>query len=131
MTIMEQIATYLNNQGIATYEDTINSEIFLERLPDGNNIFAIYNSKGRKIESNLGYKAAGIQVIYRGVKNPITSKVTADSCYDILQGFSGYFVVGQNYIVSCLSLASGAENIGMTKHGEFEYSMNFIVEFKV
>jgi len=128
---MEQIATYLNDQGIAIYEDTVNSEIFLDNLPDGSDIFAIYNTKGRKIESNLGYKAVGIQIIYKGTNNPITSKVQAESCYDILQGHSGYFVTGQNYIVSCLSPACGAEKIGTSSHGEFEYSMNFIVEYKV
>jgi len=132
MTIAEQIATYLNAQSIATYSDAITSKIFIGQLPDGSDIYGIYTRPGKPIESDLGYKSVGIQIIYRGTLNPIASQVEADTCFDALQGYSGKFVTGQNYIVSCLSkTGSNAYCLGTTEKGYFEYTMNFLVEFKI
>ena len=128
--IAEQIATYLDAQNIADYSATTASGIYIDILPEKSDVFAIYNRPGQYSESNLGYKKVGIQIIYKGTGNPITSFAKAESCFDKLKGFAGLFVTGGNYVVGCLTNQDGAAAIGQDKNGNFEYSMNFVVEYK-
>lgn len=133
MIIAEQIATYLSENSIGSYsENSTDSTIFIDSLPDGDDIISIYNKSGVKSDSKLGYFTAGIQIIYRGTRNPIESCEIADSIHELLHGFNkDYFVTGENYIVSCLSIQGSAVGIGVNKNGNFEYSLNFNVEYKV
>lgn len=131
MTIAEQIATYLDSEGIGTFDlDSINSDIYIDTLPEQNQIFSIYNRVGSYSETNLGYQKIGIQVLYRGDTNPISSYEKALECYNELQGLDGSFTSTGNYIVGCISMQDGPAAIGTDKHGNFEYSMNFLVEYK-
>lgn len=125
--IAEQIANYLNDQGIALYEDSSDSGIYIDILPEKNQVFAIYNQTGQYSESDLGYRRVGIQIIYRGNDNPLSSYETADLAYKALQGFSGDL---ENYIVSCLSRSGGPVRMGTDNQGNYEYTMNFIIEYK-
>jgi hypothetical protein len=133
MLLAEQIATYLDTCDLGTYSPSGSSgNIYIDMLPEGENKIAIYNKGGPSHDSKLGYKHPSIQIIYKGNRNPIEAAGIADSIFDALHGFhSDYFVNGQNYIVSCLSSQSQPEMIGANEQGYFEYSMTFIVEYKI
>lgn len=131
MLIAEQIAKYLTSQSVGTFNKTGSSgNIYVDWLPEKDNIIAIYNREGRPNTLGLGYKNPAIQIIYRGTKNPITSMEKANQIFDTLNGFSGILTTGGNHVVSIISSQGGAASIGKNKEGHHEYSMNFIVDYK-
>jgi len=132
MNIAEQVATYLSDQGIALYNPTgVDSQVYIDALPEKNNIFSVYNRPGGYLGVSLGYRKVGIQVIYRGDTNPITSYSKADEAFAALNGLAGYLVAGQNYIVEVLSQAGGPEGMGTSERDNaHEYTMLFTVEYK-
>jgi hypothetical protein len=157
MLISQQIAYYLTYQGIANYTELdTEGNVFIDILPEGENRTGIYNRTGNKSDTKLGYQLAGVQIIYRGTQNPIESFTKAQEIYFALHGFSGFFVSneslewgitemawlvgdvpldgypdgGENWIVSCLSNQGGAERIGISENGEYEYSINLVVDYK-
>lgn len=130
-SIAEQIAYYLSNKKVATYTpDDVTGNIFIDYLPEDNDIIAIFNTSGIKSDL-LNYRHLGIQVFYRGNTNPVTSFQKADEVFCFLNRKSGYFMNGGNYIVDCNSIAGGVEHIGTDENGNHEYSMNFIVDFNL
>ena len=133
MILAEQIAIYLNYLELGIYSpDGIDGNIYVDKLPDGEQLISIYNRQGVESDSKLGYYTAGIQVIYRGNKNPIDSFEVANNILLALHGFhSDFFAVGENFIVSCLSINGSPQCIGTNANGNFEYSMNFNVDYKV
>lgn len=131
MIISEQIASYLDEQGIGTFSKADNSgNIFIDYLPSGGEVVSIYNKAGNGGDTRSKYRRIGIQVIYRGNKNPIASFEKAQEVFVSLNGFEGTFAASGNYVVSCLSLQGQAECIGKSQAGDYEYTMNFIVEYK-
>jgi hypothetical protein len=133
MILAEQIAIYLNYLELGIYSPNgIDGNIYIDILPDGEQLISIYNTPGIKSDSKLGYFSAGIQVIYRGNKNPIDSFKIANDIMQALHGFhSDYFAMGENFIVSSLSLNGSPECIGTNKNGNFEYSINLDVDYKI
>lgn len=134
MILAEQIAYYLAGLELGNYSDVdTDGNIHIDKLPDGEAVIAIYNRPGRPSDCKLGYQTAGIQVIYRGDKNPIESMGIAEEIFFALHGFyRDYFLADYgNYIVSCLSEQGSPECLGANQNGNFEYSMNFNIDYKV
>jgi hypothetical protein len=132
MLISKQVALYLHALGVGIYdEESANSTIYIDALPAENNVIAVYNRAGNGRDSKLGYTASGVQIIYRGNVNPITSMESAKQIFNSLVDLASiHFVEGENYIVSCKSLQGQPERIGQSKEGQFEYTMNFIIEYQ-
>ena len=133
MILAEQIAYYLASKELGNYSDCdTDGTIHIDKLPDGEKLIAIYNRSGRPSDSKLGYQTAGIQIIYRGDKNPIESMDIADEIFFVMQGFhNDYFLSTYgNVIVSCLSENGGAYGLGANKNSNYEYTMNFNIDFK-
>ena len=133
MILAEQIAFYLDSKELGNYSDCdTDGTIHIDRLPDGEKLIAIYNRSGRPSDSSLGYQKPGIQIIYRGDKNPIESMEAADEIFTVMQGFyNDYFLETYgNIIVSCLSENGGAYGLGANKNGNYEYTMNFNIDYK-
>ena len=133
MILAQQIATYLYYLELGIFEpENSNGNIYIDRLPEGEQKIAIYNRGGVQSDSKLGYQTPGIQIVYRGNRNPIDSFQIAESLFFALNGFNGdTFIDGGNYIVSCLSQQAGPEILGANENGYFEYSMNFLVEYQL
>ena len=158
MLISQQVGYYLAYQDVGSYTELdTEGNIFVDILPEGPERIAIMNRAGVRSDSIiLGYRSVGIQIIYRGTTNPLESYQKAQEIFETLHGFSGFFVSneslewgitqmewlladvpldgypdgGENWIVSCLSPSGGAEKIGQSQNGEYEYTMNFVVEYK-
>jgi len=131
MSIAEQMAMYLSTEGAGLYtSDSDEGNIYIDQLSEKTNVIGLYNKAGaaERVES---YRKIGIQLLYRGDTNPIESYMSAEHCFSELQGFHGKFIPLGNFIVSCFSQSGGGpEGIGQDQNGNFEYSINFIVEFK-
>lgn len=132
MLIAEQIATYLDEQAVGSYTPAaITGNILIDQISEEKETINILHRPGLKSDSKIGYQMGGIQIWYRGNKNPIQSYTKAKEIFDTLNGFnSDYFVAGENYICSCLSLQGAAERIGVDSNGNYEYSINFLVDYK-
>lgn len=131
MNIAEQIATYIDAQGILNYNPSgTDSEIYFDNQPEKGSVLTLYNSKGSYSKTTLGYKRVGMLIIYKGTNNPVASYDKANEVFEALQGLNGYFVSGQNYIVSCISNDGGPGRLGVDKKANYEYGMNFVIEFK-
>jgi hypothetical protein len=132
--------------------------IYIDQLPEHRNSIAIFNQGGDTADVSLGYKSNGIQLLYRGDRNPIASYERAIDIFDVFNGIYNSFFIsneslewgrvevpwllqdapwdgypdgGANYILSCLSPASGPQPIGTSQKGHYEYSMNFMIDYKV
>jgi hypothetical protein len=132
MILAEQIANYLFYLDLGIYgSNTTEGNIYIDALPEGKEMIALYNKPGGRPDSKLGYQSAGIQILYRGTEDPISSMQVAEDIYFALYSFEKEaFIGGGYYIVSCLSQQSGPERIGQSQNGEYEYSMNFVIEYK-
>lgn len=130
MILVEQVARYLHAQSLGTFDKTgITGNIFTDSFPTGDNKICIYNRGGIEPDIKNGYLSSGIQIIYRGTKDPIASYTIANNIFLALYDVkSTVFYAGQNDIVSCISDQSQPEGIGVDENGEHEYSMNFIIE---
>lgn len=131
MTIAEQIATYLDAQGLGDYAaSSVSSTIFIDMLPGKTDVISVYNRTGEYEQTKHGYRRDGIQIIYRGTKNPINSYTKAEAVFNALHGFSGNLVAGQSYVTSVVSVQGGPECIGRDTADNHEYSMNFVIDHK-
>jgi hypothetical protein len=158
LLISQQIGHYLTFQGVARYAELgTDGNVYLDELPEGENLIGIYKRKApQHIDSKLGFKFDGVQIIYRGSRNPVESMEKAEEIFEALHGFTGFFMGndnltwggamiewsllkvpwsgypdgGENWIVSCLSPNGGVECLGLNKNRQHEYSMNFTIDYK-
>lgn len=157
MELAQQIGLYLAYRGVAEYgELDVDSDIFIDVLPEGSDKIAIYNRSGLNGDYKLGYRNIGIQILYKGDRSSITSFGKAKEIFDTLYGFEGYLLSndilkwaqvhlewivadlpwggweagGLNWVVGILSTQSQPEHLGIDKNGYHEYSINFTLEYK-
>lgn len=132
MLISEQIAIYLSILELGIYSpDGTDGNIYIDQLPPGKQYISIYNRGGIPGDDKLGYTIPGIQIIYRGDSNPISSSKVAQDIYECLIGIHDRKIYDDgNHIVSFLSENGGPTCLGTNEEGNFEYSTNFRVEYK-
>mgnify|MGYP003401820363 CR=1 len=133
MILAEQIANYLFYLDMGIYSPNDNDgNIYIDLLPDGEQLICLINRSGFQSDSKLGYTSAGIQLIYRGNKNPIDSFQVASDLHFSLHGFhDDVFCVGGNHIVSCFCQQGSPTFIGDTAQQKFEYSINLVIDYKI
>lgn len=133
MIIAEQIANYLFYLELGTYSpEGIDGNIFINALPEGREMISIYNRGGTEIDILNGYEKIGIQIIYRGTENPVYSfEIAQDLFRALTEVISMELIQGGNFIIGITAIQGQPEMLGRATAGEFEYTMNFVVEYKV
>lgn len=131
MIIPKQVALYLQKQGLGVYtEEDESGNIFVDILSSNSNTIAILSRPGVSPDLWNDYRIAGIQVYYRGTTDPIFSNGKATEIFEALIGFKGMFVEEGNWVVNCGSYQSGPECLGRGENKLFEYSINFLINYK-
>lgn len=131
MILSIQVAKFLDSQEVGSYSESTEGNIYIDFTPEGGEKICINNRVGRKSDSMSDYRTAGIQVIYKGTENPIESLESAEKINNTLHGFSGFFIPEGNEIVSCLNFQGGPYFLGVNNEGKFEYTMNYLIEYKL
>lgn len=133
MNLNEEIALYLEAQGLLTYDpDGVTGDTFIDLMPDSpDEAVAILTGVPREGDVKYGYDQPAVQIIVRGGSDPRAAKQRAQDIYDELQGFSsGTFVDGGTWIVSCIAAQSGPVRLGPDENGRHEFSLNFDLEVR-
>lgn len=128
MILEQQIAEYLDTQGLGTFDDTgITGDIFISSLPTTpDSCIAIYARGGLAGDDKLEYDMPTIQIIVRGTQNPLAADTLSESIYEALHGFHhDRFTAGGYYIVNCVGVQSAPIHIGVDDNRRHEFSLNF------
>lgn len=132
MSLIQEIAKYLDNQGIGTFDEISSSgDIFIMTIPSSpDDCICLYTRGGGIADGKLGYDLPSIQILVRGVE-VISTQQKAQDIYNKLQGFHAQsFVTNGIHVVNCISLQSAPNFIGTDGNRRFEFSMNFTLEIK-
>jgi len=133
MTLIEELATYLNDEGIGTFNpNTVGGNIFLTILPQTPDIvIAIYPTGGNATDGKLKYEEASVQLIARGTtEDQFTPYEALVNVYNKLQGFHhDTFTTGGFFIINCIGDQSAPGYIGKDSVGRYEYSLNFKIHY--
>lgn len=128
MILEQQIAEYLDTQGLGTFDDTgVTGDIYIHHLPSTpDSCIAIYPRGGISGDDKIGYDMPTMQIIVRGTENPLAAAILAENIYETLNGFHhDRFVVGGYYIVNCTGVQSAPTHIGIDDNRRHEFSLNF------
>lgn len=132
MMILEEIALYLKNKGLISYDPTgITGDTFLLTMPDQpNNAVALYQYGGGEPDAKTAFDMSAIQIAVRGGKDPRPPFQRAQSIYDNLQSFHGHFVENGHLIIDCQSPNGGVIGTGKDANGRHEFRINFYVHYQ-
>lgn len=121
MTLIEQVATYLQTNGIGT----LASNLFISYLPDSvDSCVAVLDTGGLTPDIDLPTKEPTFQVFIRATTYD-AGKAKLDSVRALLHNFyNNYLVNGQTYVYRINALSEGG-HIGQNGRGQDEFSINF------
>ena len=132
MNLTSEMAQYLDNQGLGTFDEFSSSgDIYIMTMPSTpDDILCLYQRGGLTADGKLGYDNPNIQIMVRGV-NVLTTQQRAQNVYNALQGFHARsFVANGIHIVNCIASQSAPNFLGKDENRRFEFSLNFILEIK-
>jgi hypothetical protein len=133
MSLLTQIAEYLNDQSVGIFDETgITGNIFIAAMPQSpDTCISIYPSGGLKSDSKFKYDNPTFQVMVRGTTNSIVANDLAQTVYNTLDGFHGdTFINGGFWVVSCFGIQSQPTWIGIDANNRHEFSLNFQIEYE-
>lgn len=131
--IAEEVAKFIEILGLGIFDpEGTTGNIFIEQLPDlPEKAIALYSSGAASADSKLNYDLVTVQILVRGSEDPRDAQSLAQEIYNELHAFGDApFISGGSYIVSCLGLQSQPILLGKNDKGNFEYSLNFDIEFQ-
>jgi Bacteriophage minor capsid protein len=132
--ITKQIALFLARSGFGNFDEAGTSgNIFIQTIPDQPDVaLAIFSHGGPGNDPMDEYIRINFQIIIRTIPNdPRAGEVLAQQIVDALNGFnSDYLTAGGNWVFDTSALQSGPNNIGRDQKNRFEYSQNFMIEYK-
>lgn len=133
MKISEQIALFLHDKGIATYDpEGMAGNVFLQTSPAAPDVaFSIYTTGGPPADRRGVYGKAAVQILIRTLPNdPREGESQAQAVVNALNGFSSApLTAGGNYVIDTEAQQSGPNNMGQDDARRYEYSQNFIIEY--
>lgn len=126
MTLIEQVATYLIEQGVAT---ALGTDIFIGRMPDNatapDAVIAVLDTGGPSPDIDIPTKSPTFQVFIRNTDYD-TGKAKLDAVRTALHNFyNDYLVAGQTFIYYIHALSEGG-HLGQDEAGRDLFSMNFL-----
>ena len=135
MLILEELATYLDAQGVGTYNSTTTGgDIYLNLMPvTPDAVIGLYIRGGVQTistrEDSCKFDNTRVQVITRGIaEDTYTPYDKAQSIYNLLENFSThYLTVGGSYILNIKATQGAPAFIGKDDNQRVEYSLNFII----
>lgn len=136
--IVHEMAQYLDDQGLVTYDPTgaagggnvfVPSYVGIQGAPDA--AILIRPTGGLRSDSKRIYDDPTVQIIVRSTTDPMPGMTLAQAIYDALHGFhGGPFVTGGIWVVGCVGLQSAPAYIGVDANGRHEFSLNFQMHTK-
>lgn len=134
MNLTTQIARFLDANNMGVFDETgVTGNIFSQTSPASpNESISIYTNGGPPGDRTGQYKKVAVQILIRTIPgDPRNGEALADNIIDLLNGYSSKeLIAGGNYIVDTEAVQSGPNNIGQDESGRYEYSQNFILEYK-
>lgn len=131
MTLLEEVARFLEQLGLGTYRPEGGGTIFLLLLPQDPDVcMAITFYPGPQSDGGLPYDSPRCQIRCRGTKNDRTQGYKlAKQVYDALHGLGSQYLPGGTWMVQCLGWQGGPAPMGMDGNSRDEWVVN--VEFEV
>jgi hypothetical protein len=130
MNLMEEMATYLDTEGLVDYNTPNGGNVFIpsyvgvDSAPDI--AILIRPTGGGRADGKREYDDPTIQIIVRSTTDPTPGMTKAQAIYDKLHGFHvSTFTTGGRKIINCVGIQSQPAYIGMDANGRHEYSLNF------
>ncbi len=130
--LIKEIARFLHDNKVGILDEVGKAgDIFYSRLPNSpDNCISIFQNSGLEPDPFNEYKTPAIQIIVRSV-NPLEGIERGQRIINMLNGFNdSSFVSGGLYIVDSDAQQSAPQPIGQDKNGRYEYSFNFLIEYK-
>ena len=125
MSLITEIAQYLDNEGIGTFDESgTTGNIFIASLPQTpDTCISIYPNGGLPADSKMSYDKPTIMILIRGTTNPIIAETLAQQIYDQLHGFHhNTFVESGLWILSCLAAQSAPNWLNVDENGRHEFA---------
>jgi hypothetical protein len=120
MTLIEQVAMFLQNEGVAT----LTTDMFLNYLPDNpDNVVAIIDTGGTEPDTYLPTRSPTFQILVRN-SNYDNGKAKLDEIRDLLHQKKGNLGAGDTYFYYIFATAEGG-SIGHDVQNREEFSINF------
>lgn len=121
MTLIEQVATYLQTNGVGT----LASNLFISYLPDSiDTCVAVLDTGGMTPDIYLPTKEPTFQVLIRATTYD-AGKTKLETIRSLLHNrYNNYLVNGETYVYSIQALSEGG-HIGQNERGQDEFSINF------
>jgi len=131
MTLLEEVALYLEQLGLGTYKTTTGGTIYLLKLPQSpDECMAITFYPGPESDGGLQYDSPRCQIRCRGTKNDRTrGYALAKSVYDALHGQGSQHLPGGTWMVQCLGWQGGPAPMGFDGNDRDEWVVNVEFEF--
>lgn len=135
MLLIEEIATFLDAQGVVNYDPSGTSgNTFLNALPtEPDACVAIYQHGGTDADPKNEYRQPSIQFMVRSVPHdPRKAIPWGQEIIDALNGFhADRLTSGGRYIVDATASQSAPQSIGQDGNQRHEFSFNFLIEFTI
>lgn len=134
MNFSTQVARFLQANGFGIYKESgVGGNIFSQTSPAApDESISIYTQGGPPRDRTGTYNIVAVQILIRTKpKDPRDGETLANRIVEALNGYSSkQLIAGGNYIIDTEAVQSYANNIGQDENGRFEYSQNFLIEYK-
>lgn len=128
MTMISEIAEYLEDQSIGVVGSTIFYSQMPDPLPTGDFHICVYDRIGPKPSVDiLDIKSPMFQILVRA-KNYATGKAKLDAIRDALHGTMGTYLIPGGIYFRRIQANSEGGHIGVNEAGRDEFSINFMTE---
>jgi len=128
--LVVEIAKYLHNQGIGTFDETgVEGDIFIGLLPQApTSCIAINPTGGYMVTTSQHVDEPTIQILVRGSLNPLDSYNRAQQILDTLNGFhNDRFTPDGQFIVNCVAIQSAPFGF-RDNNGNYIHTINFLID---
>lgn len=133
--ILQEIAKYLAAQGHGAFDETgVTGNIFINALPPSpDECICLYSNSGLPADVRNEYRTPAIQVYVRSVAGDGRNAITLlQNIINSLNGFnSDTFDTGGLYIIDCYAQQSAPTHIGQDSNNRYEFTANFLIEYKM
>jgi hypothetical protein len=128
MAITDELAQYLNDQGLGLFDPTgATGDIFLETMPDvPDDAVAIYATAGLPPDVRTSIGRPSVQIVVRGGRDPRDAAGRAAQIFTALHKLHAMtFVPGGTWVMLCAAKQSQPIGLGPDENRRYEFSINF------
>jgi Bacteriophage minor capsid protein len=135
LTILDGLARYLHQQGLAVYDptgavETADWSLFIEAMPpQGDQVIGLFQYAASESDVANPWDDTNVQARVRAQEDPRVSRTRAQAIYDRLHGLGPLALPDGTWLQLAAGTQGGPVPLGPDPRGRHEHTVNFRIEF--